>query len=76
MPVYEYVCAECSHRFETLRAMRAADDPIQCPQCSSFETSRALSIFCAHGSGGVIAGAGQAVLHAVEDHALPVPAEN
>ena len=33
MPLYEYYCADCQTKFETLRPMSKADEPIQCKQC-------------------------------------------
>ena len=58
MPLYEYDCAECGTRFDALRAMSEADAPIACPRCGSENTRRAISLFAAIGSEGVIAGAG------------------
>lgn len=58
MPLYEYVCRACNTRFDALRAMKDADAPIACPNCGSEETSRAISLFAAIGSEGVIAGEG------------------
>ena len=52
MPLYEYYCADCQTKFETLRPMSQADDPIQCRNCASERTSRALSLFAAHVKGG------------------------
>jgi putative FmdB family regulatory protein len=55
MPLYEYLCQDCETKFETLRPMRKADDPIQCKNCESMRTSRALSLFAAHvNNGGTI----------------------
>lgn len=48
MPLYEYYCADCQTKFETLRPMSKADEPIQCKQCESIRTSRVLSLFAAH----------------------------
>ena len=45
MPIYEYYCADCQTRFETLRPMSKADDSIQCKSCESMRTSRVLSLF-------------------------------
>ena len=45
MPLYEYYCADCQTRFETLRPMSKADDSIQCKSCESMRTSRVLSLF-------------------------------
>lgn len=57
MPLYEYRCADCQTRFEALRAMADADAPIACPACRSQQTSRAISLFSAIGSEGIITGA-------------------
>lgn len=48
MPLYEYYCADCQTKFETLRPMSKADEPIQCKHCESMRTSRVLSLFAAH----------------------------
>jgi len=58
MPLYEYKCSDCKTRFDALRAMSKADAPIPCPQCGSMDTHRAISLFSAIGSDGVIAGEG------------------
>lgn len=50
MPIYEYTCKSCDHRFEQLvRSMSKADDQpkIKCPECGSTKTARALSVFAA-----------------------------
>jgi putative FmdB family regulatory protein len=51
MPVYEYYCADCRTKFEALRPMSKADAPIQCKQCESMHTSRAISLFAAYSKG-------------------------
>ena len=43
MPLYEYACYDCTTRFEALRPMSKADDPIQCKECESMHTARTLS---------------------------------
>ena len=58
MPLYEYECAECHTRFDALRGMSQADEPIACPHCDSDETCRMISLFSAIGDQGVIAGQG------------------
>ncbi len=35
MPIYEYACASCGHRFELLRPMAQADAPAICAACKS-----------------------------------------
>ena len=54
MPLYEYYCADCGIKFETLRKMSQADNPIACVRCEGMSTSRAISLFAAisKGSGG------------------------
>lgn len=58
MPIYGYYCRDCGTRFETMRAMREADDPIECKHCESENTLRLLSMFNAQSGGRVIAGGG------------------
>jgi putative FmdB family regulatory protein len=47
MPLYEYYCSDCRTKFEALRSMEKADAPIQCKNCESVRTARALSLFAA-----------------------------
>ena len=42
MPIFEYVCRECGHAFETL--VTGACEP-QCPSCSSQTLEKQLSVF-------------------------------
>ena len=58
MPLYEYKCSDCEGKFDALRSMSGADAPFACPTCDSENTKRAISLFSAIGSRGVIAGAG------------------
>lgn len=60
MPLYEYQCSECDTRFDALRGMAQADDPIACPQCGETGARRTISLFSAIGGEGVIAGGGGA----------------
>lgn len=52
MPIYEYVCADCSERFEIMRSMSKADEPAECTRCHGMHTRRALSVFAASLRGG------------------------
>ena len=46
MPLYEYRCGECEHRFEALiPAGRADQEP--CPRCGAAPAQRLLSVFAA-----------------------------
>jgi len=47
MPLYEYYCADCKIKFEALRRMSQADDPIACVRCQGTNTSRTISTFAA-----------------------------
>lgn len=58
MPVYEYFCSKCHTKFDALRAMREADDPIACAKCQSKKTARVLSVFFASSGGKAVSGAG------------------
>jgi len=56
MPIYEFACRECGHRFEELRARSAADPA--CPACGSASVTRLLSVFATSGSGSAGGGCG------------------
>ena len=45
MPIYEYVCQQCDHRFDRLWPTAAAAEGQQpvCPACAGTVTRRALS---------------------------------
>ncbi len=42
MPIYEYVCRKCDHRFETIVS---ASSPAECPSCRSTELDKLFSVF-------------------------------
>jgi putative FmdB family regulatory protein len=50
MPIYEYVCETCNRKFDALRSMKEADNPIPCKKCESLKTHRILSTCYTHGS--------------------------
>ena len=61
MPIYEYTCKKCDHRFEQLvRTMSGSEQKFTCPACGSDQTARALSVFAAVSSGGGGKSAGDA----------------
>jgi putative FmdB family regulatory protein len=43
MPIYEYVCGNCGNEFEKLVFSYSAD--VVCPDCSSTELERKVSLF-------------------------------
>jgi putative FmdB family regulatory protein len=49
MPIFEYVCRECRHSFETL--VQGERTPV-CPACSSPELDKQLSVFAVNAKGG------------------------
>lgn len=40
MPIYEYTCANCAHKFETLAKF---EDKVDCASCGSSDTKRLIS---------------------------------
>lgn len=42
MPIFEYVCRDCGHAFETI--VNGAREP-QCPSCSGQALDKQLSVF-------------------------------
>ena len=51
MPIFEYVCSECGHKFEKLLLSTRARE-IRCPECGSVSVSKALSSFGLGGNSG------------------------
>jgi putative FmdB family regulatory protein len=47
MPIYEYRCADCSHRFEILQRMGENGDGLACPECGARKVEKQLSTFAA-----------------------------
>lgn len=45
MPIFEYVCAECGHKFEKLILSASKARQIHCPECESQSVNKALSVF-------------------------------
>lgn len=58
MPIYEYKCRTCNHKFEEL--IIGCQEPKECPECGSPKVERQMSMFssCAPSSGGSIASPG------------------
>ena len=54
MPIFEYQCAGCGHRFEVV--VRGSERP-ECPSCHGQELQKQLSVFAVSTKG---AGAGHA----------------
>lgn len=50
MPIYDYVCAACSHRFEVIHGVHA-DGPATCPSCGEGPVRKAFSAPTIHFKG-------------------------
>ena len=50
MPIYEYCCPKCNHKFEELRPVSEAQNTATCPKCQS-QAERIPSCFAAHSTG-------------------------
>ncbi|MBI5639547.1 MAG: zinc ribbon domain-containing protein [Nitrospirae bacterium] len=51
MPIYEYVCQECSEKFSLLQSVHAGDNDAKCPKCASQKVKKVMSSFCCSVSG-------------------------
>lgn len=52
MPIYEFRCHKCGHRFEKLCSMGENGEKMECPECSAPGPKRVMSGFSKKGSGG------------------------
>ena len=48
MPIYEYECRECGHRFEAIVRLNESPD---CPSCQSAKLERLISLFAVDAPG-------------------------
>ena len=44
MPLFDFTCSACGHRFDKLFRTMGDSPEAECPQCGSAETKRALSL--------------------------------
>lgn len=60
MPIYEFRCHKCGHRFEKLCSMGESGENLRCPACAAPAPKRVMSGFSAKGteSGGPVTGGG------------------
>ena len=45
MPLYEYVCESCDHRFESMQALSTKPEDTTCPKCQMANSRRIMSSF-------------------------------
>jgi len=50
MPIYEYTCRACSHRFEEL--VSGSGTIVACPECTSADVDKLFSTFATRSVGG------------------------
>lgn len=48
MPIYEYECKKCGHKFELMRHISENDKGIVCPDCGATGPTRTVSKFASH----------------------------
>ena len=49
MPIFEYSCRRCDHRFETI--VLSVREKIACPKCQSKTVDKQLSVFSSPATG-------------------------
>lgn len=52
MPLYEYRCPECGHRFEILQRMGEGAEGLTCPRCGAAKVEKQFSTFASTTVGG------------------------
>jgi putative FmdB family regulatory protein len=52
MPIYEFRCASCGHRFEKLCSLGESGEDLKCPACGAQGPRRVMSSFSAAGTEG------------------------
>jgi len=50
MPLYEYRCPTCDHRFEVLQRLGDDASGLACPACGAARVEKQLSTFAARGA--------------------------
>ena len=56
MPIYEFFCQSCDHKFEKLLIRRDAE--IHCPECDDADVKRLISVCSFGSSDGTVQAAG------------------
>ena len=52
MPLFEFVCGDCSRPFEELVRSASAVQDVTCPACGSPQVNKKISTFASRASGG------------------------
>jgi len=53
MPIYEYKCKKCGHKFEEFQSIGATNESLNCPVCNEPKPERVLSVFGSGSGGGI-----------------------
>ena len=56
MPLYEYHCDDCDHRFEVLQRLEAGTEELLCPECGGESLEKLFSTFAASAEGSAAVG--------------------
>jgi putative FmdB family regulatory protein len=59
MPIYEYLCSNCAHKFELMRPMSESVKGSACPKCGDL-AQRVVSLFCKGSDGSPSSGSASA----------------
>ena len=51
MPLYEYACKECAHRFEILQKIGEDATGLTCPECDALGVEKQFSTFASNSDG-------------------------
>ncbi len=51
MPIFEYICETCGREFEELVFGSNGAGNVTCPECSSVEVKKKISLFASRGDG-------------------------
>lgn len=57
MPIYEFSCRDCGHKFEALRLSSAGFKDVRCPKCHGKKVAKQMSAFAPATGGSSAAGA-------------------
>ena len=52
MPIYEYRCGKCNHKFDALQKVGEDGAGLKCPKCGTENPTKVLSVFSSSDSSG------------------------
>ena len=56
MPIYEYQCLDCGHRFEVLQRLGEGAEGLTCPDCGNDRVTKQFSTFASNTTTGASSG--------------------